>query len=98
MRQSNSPIPSIRPVTAGFYVPIVTPFSKETEGLDFQGIRQHITWLANCAVAGIVTQGSNGEAVHLSHTERQIVTSTAREALNIAGFNDLPIIVGCGAQ
>ncbi|TVY27066.1 putative 4-hydroxy-2-oxoglutarate aldolase, mitochondrial [Lachnellula hyalina] len=98
MRHSNSPVPSIRPITAGFYVPIVTPFSKETEGLDYPALRQHVTWLAKCSVAGIVTQGSNGEAVHLSHTERQIVTSTTREALNSAGFDDLPIIVGCGAQ
>lgn len=82
----------------GFYVPIVTLFDKNTEELDFAAIRKHVTSLAKAGVAGIVTQGSNGEAVHLSHTERQIVTSTVRETLNAAGFDHLPIIVGCGAQ
>lgn len=98
MRRSDSPVTPVRPLTPGFYTPIVTPFCKETEELDFHTIRKHITWLAKCSVAGIVTQGSNGEAVHLSHTERQIVTSTVREALDVAGFTELPIIVGCGSQ
>lgn len=82
----------------GFYVPIVTLFTKDTEELDFSSIRKHVTFLARSGVTGIVTQGSNGEAVHLSHTERQIVTSTVREALNASGHENLPIIVGCGTQ
>jgi 4-hydroxy-2-oxoglutarate aldolase len=45
-----------------------------------------------------VTQGSNGEAVHLTREERITVTSVTRGALDAAGFKDLPIIVGCGAQ
>lgn len=95
MRLHTPPNHSLLP---GFYVPIVTLFNKDTEDLDFPAIRRHVTWLARSGVTGIVTQGSNGEAVHLSHTERQIVTSTVREALNASGFESVPIIVGCGAQ
>jgi 4-hydroxy-2-oxoglutarate aldolase len=49
-------------------------------------------------VTGLATQGSNGEAVHLTHAERQLVTSTTRKALNESGFSHMPIIVGCGSQ
>jgi len=54
--------------------------------------------MAEAGVAGIATQGSNGEAVSLSHRERCLVTAATREALDNAGFQDMPIIVGCGAQ
>lgn len=47
---------------------------------------------------GLATQGSNGEAVHLTHSERQLVTTTTRGALDQNGFRSLPVIVGCGAQ
>lgn len=42
--------------------------------------------------------GSNGEAVHLIHEERRLVTFTSRKALTEAGFQHIPIIAGCGAQ
>ena len=54
--------------------------------------------LAKAGIAGITTQGSNGEAVHLSHQERKQVTKTTRKALDNAGFHSMPIIVGCGSQ
>ncbi|OJD21233.1 hypothetical protein ACJ73_07427, partial [Blastomyces percursus] len=58
----------------------------------------HEVRMAKAGVAGLVTQGSNGEAVHLSHHKRNLVTKTTREALDRAGFPFVPIIVGCGAQ
>jgi 4-hydroxy-2-oxoglutarate aldolase len=86
-----------RPLIPGVYVPTLCFFKPETEDLDLETIGSHAVRLARAGVAGIATQGSNGEAVHLSHQERQEVTSTTRKALREAGF-DLPIIVGCGAQ
>lgn len=38
--------------------------------------------------------GSNGEAVHLSPSEKTAVTRATREALDSAGYSHLPIIVG----
>lgn len=87
-----------RPLIPGVYVPTVCFFQPETEDLDLDTISSHAIRMAKAGVAGIATQGSNGEAVHLSHVERQQVTSTTRAALRDAGFNHLPIIVGCGAQ
>ena len=54
--------------------------------------------LAHAGVSSITTQGSNGEAVHLSRSERNLITSTTRKALDDAGFHNVPIIVGCGSQ
>ncbi len=81
----------------GVYVPTVA-FFKENEDLDHDTIGKHAVRLAKAGVAGITTQGSNGEAVHLTHQERQQVTQTTRKALDDGGFNSLPVIVGCGSQ
>lgn len=86
-----------KPLRPGVYVPTVA-FFKANEDLDLVTIGTHAVRLAKAGVAGIATQGSNGEAVHLTHQERQQVTHTTRKALDDAGFNSLPLIVGCGSQ
>jgi len=87
-----------RPLLPGVYVPTLCFFDPITEDLDTATIATHAIHLAKAGVAGITTQGSNGEAVHLTHSERQTVTSTTRSALTRTGFSHLPILVGCGAQ
>ena len=87
-----------RPLQPGIYVPTVTFFHEPSEDLDVDTIASHAVRLAKAGIAGLVTQGSNGEAVHLTHAERKKVTQITREALDRAGFRHLPIIVGCGAQ
>lgn len=87
-----------RVMRPGVYVPTVAFFDPLTEDLDLKTIASHALRLAQAGVAGITTQGSNGEAVHLTRAERQTVTRITRKALNEAGFFDMPIIVGCGAQ
>lgn len=82
----------------GIHVPTPAFFDPITEDLDLKTISEHAVRLAEAGVQGITTQGSNGEAVHMSHKERNLVTSTTRKALNEAGFGWMPIIVGCGAQ
>lgn len=86
---------SLRP---GVYVPTATFFDPRSEDVDVETVAKHAIRLARAGLAGITCQGSNGEAVHLSHDERNLVTQTTRNALNSAGFQDMPIIVGCGAQ
>lgn len=87
-----------RPLVTGVYVPTMCFFEPDTENVDTVAIARHAVRLAQTGVAGLATQGSNGEAVHLTHTERQVVTATTRQALNDAGFSKMPIIVGCGSQ
>ncbi|KAI4217321.1 MAG: hypothetical protein LQ351_000630 [Letrouitia transgressa] len=90
--------PVRRPLRPGVYVPTLTFFKADTEDLDLDIICRHAVRLANAGVAGLTTQGSNGEAVHLSHQERKLVTKATRNALDAAGFHSFPIIVGCGSQ
>lgn len=87
-----------RPLVPGVYVPTVCFFDPITEDLDTATIGSHAVRLAQAGITGLCTQGSNGEAVHLTHSERQKVTSVTRSALNSAGYSHLPIVVGCGAQ
>lgn len=87
-----------RPLVPGVYVPTVAFFDPLTEDVDTEMVARHAVRLAEAGVAGIATQGSNGEAVNLSHNERKLVTRTTRKALDDAGFGTMPLIVGCGAQ
>lgn len=88
----------VRLLRSGVYVPTVTFFQADTEDLDLATIASHAVRLAQAGVAGLTTQGSNGEAVHLTHQERKLVTKATRNALDNAGFHHLPIMVGCGSQ
>lgn len=90
-------VPMSKPLHPGIYVPTLA-FFKDNEDLDLVPVGKHAVRLARAGVAGLATQGSNGEAVHLSHHERKLVTQTTRKALNDAGFHSLPLLVGCGAQ
>ncbi|KAM5348725.1 hypothetical protein ACJ41O_008548 [Fusarium nematophilum] len=87
-----------RPLVPGVYVPTMCFFKPDTEDVDTAAIADHAVRLARAGVTGLATQGSNGEAVHLSHSERQLVTATTRAALNDGGFSHMPLIVGCGSQ
>ena len=87
-----------RALVPGIYVPTVAFFDPTTDNVDVETVASHAVRLAKAGVAGITTQGSNGEAVHLSHKERDLITSTTRKALDDAGFGYMPVIVGCGAQ
>ncbi|KAL1603500.1 hypothetical protein SLS60_005087 [Paraconiothyrium brasiliense] len=87
-----------RSLVPGIYVPTIAFFDPATDNVDVETTANHAVRLAKAGVAGITTQGSNGEAVHLSHKERNLVTSTTRKALDDAGFGYMPLIVGCGAQ
>lgn len=89
---------SARALVPGIYVPTVAFFDSETDELDSKTVAKHAVQLAKSGVTGLAVQGSNGEAVHLTFEERARVTSTTRSALDGAGFDKMPLIVGCGAQ
>lgn len=87
----------VRPLVPGVYVPTVA-FFQPNEDLDLPIVEAHAVYLAQAGVTGLVTQGSNGEAVHLDRDERKAVTAFTRRALDGAGFTSMPVIVGCGAS
>lgn len=87
-----------RELLAGIYCPTQAFFHDDTEELDIETIGNHAVRLANAGIAGIVTNGSNGEAVFLSAEERCEVTLATRRALDANGFPALPIIAGASEQ
>lgn len=86
------------PLRPGVYSPTMTFFNPDTEELDIPAIRKHAVRLAKAGLVGLVTMGSNGEAVHLTRAERKIVTLQTRSALDEAGFSNIPVIVGTSEQ
>jgi 4-hydroxy-2-oxoglutarate aldolase len=87
-----------RRLVPGIYVPTVAFFKSETDSVDVEAVERHAARLAKTGIAGLVTHGSNGEAVHLDHAERTVINSATRRALDAAGYAHLPVLVGCGAQ
>ncbi|KAJ5781084.1 hypothetical protein N7457_006244 [Penicillium paradoxum] len=84
------------PLPHGVYVPTVA-FFKPDEEVDIETVENHAAYLARCGVTGLVTQGSNGEAVHLDREERKAITAATRRAVDAAGYTSMPVIAGCGA-
>ena len=68
-------------LAGGIYPPIPTFFHRD-DTLDLASLQTHIRWLLDRGVAGILTLGSNGEAMHLSDTERVAVIRATREAFS----------------
>lgn len=83
-----------RPLPCGIYAPTMTFFNPETEDLDIPTIKKHAQRLIRDGLVGLVTMGSNGEAVHCTREEKLAVTRATREALDDAGFTSTPIILG----
>lgn len=86
------------PLRPGIYCPALTFFDPPNEDLDLPTIAKHSVRLARAGLVGLVTLGSNGEAVHLSRSEKAAVTRTTRQALDEAGYSDVPVICGAAEQ
>lgn len=87
------------PLVPGVYAPTQVFYENGSdEKLDNIAISKHAIRLAKSGIVGIVTNGSNGEAVYLTAEERAQTTRTTRTALDEAGFAHVPIIVGASDQ
>ena len=87
-----------RQLRPGIYAPTQVFFHPEIEDLDVETTARHAVRLAQAGVVGIITNGSNGEAVYLSSQERVEVTRLTRHALDAAGFSKTSLIVGASDQ
>ncbi|KAJ7127150.1 hypothetical protein C8R44DRAFT_780556 [Mycena epipterygia] len=85
------------PPPPGYYVPAVLFFDQQEE-FDIPAIQSHVLRLAQGGVTGILVQGSNGEAQHLSHDERKQAIKLTRQTLDDNGFKNVFVIAGTGAQ
>ncbi|CAE6456586.1 unnamed protein product [Rhizoctonia solani] len=82
----------------GIYVPTLCFFKGEKQEIDHETITKHVQRLARGGVQGLVANGTTGEPSHLSRAERLAVIKTHRAALDSAGFQSLPLIVGTGVS
>lgn len=82
------------PLRPGAYAPVTTFFHPDTEEVDTATTRKHAERLAKAGLVGLITMGSNGEAVHLSREERKVVIHETRSALVAAGYQNVPVIAG----
>ena len=86
------------PLRPGVYAPVLTIFDRQTEELDLVAQQKHAVRLAQDGLVGLVAMGSNGEAVHLTPSERISVIQATRAALDEAGFKEVTLIAGCSEQ
>ncbi|GAA5843599.1 hypothetical protein JCM11251_007127 [Rhodosporidiobolus azoricus] len=88
-----------RIVPRGVYAPVNTFYKDNKEqDLDVETFKKHVQYVAGAGV-GIVALGSMGEAVQLTHSERNTLVSAAREALDSdPALAKIPLIVGTGAS
>ena len=77
----------------GIFPPITTPFYPDGK-IYFRKLEQNVEQYSRAPIAGIVVQGSTGEAILLSDEERREVLSCAREA----AANDKVLIAGTGIE
>lgn len=77
----------------GIFPPITTPFYPDGQ-IYWRKLEQNVEHYSKTPIAGIVVQGSTGEAIMLSDEEKRGVLKTAREA---AAPNKV-LIAGTGAE
>lgn len=73
----------------GVYVASITPFSEDGR-VDIPRFRDHLAWLIEAGVDGIVPTGSCGEYASLDDDERQVVMETVAEVTR----GRVPFVVG----
>ena len=77
----------------GIFPPITTPFYPDGK-IYFRKLEQNVEQYSRGPIAGIVVQGSTGEAILLSDEERREVLKSAREA----AADDKVLIAGTGIE
>lgn len=77
----------------GAYPVLITPMDKE-QSIDWQGVVNNVNYFIDQGVAGLVINGSTGEFVSLSKSERFQMAETVMNTVN----GRVPVIVGTAAE
>lgn len=76
----------------GIYVPILTPV-KENEEVDVEKLREHVNYIIEKGVHGILAHGSNGEFYMFDDEDYELITKVIVEETR----GRVPILMGIGA-
>ncbi|KAL7415653.1 dihydrodipicolinate synthetase family protein [Mrakia frigida] len=83
----------------GVFVPTLAFFlDTPAQEVDLPTTAKHAIFLAKAGVAGLTVHGTTGEPALLSREEKRAILKCTREALDGAGFKDLPIVSGVGVS
>ncbi|KAF2112215.1 dihydrodipicolinate synthase [Lophiotrema nucula] len=83
----------------GVYCPVISLYkSTKTQETDLDAMYKHCQYLVRSGQHGLVYQGTNGEAVLLSPSEKKDVLRTVRKAVTDLGVPDYPIVAGISGQ
>ncbi|KAL4935245.1 hypothetical protein BDV06DRAFT_229007 [Aspergillus oleicola] len=85
----------MRPLPTGIYTPLPC-FFKDNEDLDIEAYKKHVKFIAGAGTVPVIS-GTMGEAVHLSHKERNELVTATRSALDEIKLYDVPVVAGAGA-
>ncbi|GMA61905.1 dihydrodipicolinate synthase family protein [Alicyclobacillus fastidiosus] len=77
----------------GVHVAIITPFTSDTREVDYKKLDDHVNWLIEKGVHGLVPCGTCGEYAQLSDEERGKVVET----VVVAAAGRVPVVVGVAA-
>lgn len=96
---SSAVSPKAKPLPKGVYCPVISLY-KDTprQELDLDAMYKHCQYLVRGGLHGLVYQGTNGEAVLLSHEERKEVLRSVRRAITDLGIDDYPLVAGISGQ
>ena len=76
----------------GIYVPILTPI-KENEEVDVEKLREHVNYIIDNGVHGILAHGSNGEFYMFDDDDYELIAKTIVEEAK----GRVPVLMGIGA-
>jgi 4-hydroxy-2-oxoglutarate aldolase len=85
-------------VPCGIYCPIITFFTNDdNQDLDLARQIEHVKFLLDSGIHGLVVHGTTGESVLLSTEERNALTKLVSK-LRDEAKKPTPVVVGCSAQ
>ena len=85
-------------VPCGIYCPIIAFFNNDDkQDLDLTRQTEHVKFLLDSGVHGLVVHGTTGESVLLSTEERNTLTKLVSQLRDEAN-KSTPVVVGCSAQ
>ncbi|CAI6342405.1 unnamed protein product [Periconia digitata] len=83
----------------GVYTPVISLYKpSKTQEIDLEAMYTHCQYLVKSGQHGLVYQGTNGEAILLSRSEKSSILQTARRAVTDLGVPDYPIVAGISGQ
>lgn len=98
MQKSNIS-PKERPLPHGVYCPVITLYKPTArQEIDLDAMYTHCQYLVRGGQHGLVYQGTNGEAILLSPSEKISIIQTIRKAVTDLGVPDYPIVAGISGQ